>query len=330
MEHAIWLATQGKKDKSGDVNRSGRGRAGGLYERAEANDRQEWNSDDEQIDEFGRRKKRRTGSKVEKISGSAKGSTDEGRQSRAEDNKPPSRLASSSRATAMPAWSSNLDFRSFEGYAPAMSTTSMATATATPAASAPSAASDAALQVLLQKMPKEAAERALKRQSPNQTQLLTERQQGGGKRFIPPKPISGSSLTCKFFAEGFCTWGNRCNFIHNPMDQLKKMEGFVDFETGLPKECVKKGMSHPKESNDKVTVSTDGTIRLKAYDHCSQGPTGQHDTSPSSQAIARAEHQRLGSDSTSAKPAVPMKVAAVPTSSSLPLAFQKRLKKLNV
>lgn len=318
------------------MNRSGRGRAGGLYERAEANDRQEWNSDDEQIDEFGRKKKRRKEPRAEKTASRAKSSTGEGRASHAGGSQPSSRLASStSSGMDVPASPSSFDFRSFAGYAPAMSThlPAGATASAAPSASAPSAANDAALQVLLQKMPKEAAERALKKQAPDQTQLLTERQQGGGKRFVPPKPMSSSLLTCKFYAEGFCTWGNRCQFVHNPMDQLKKMEGFIDFETGMPKENdlnVKKPASYPKESNDKVTVSSDGTIRLKAYEHYDHGTTAQQNASLPAQTTADAGYQHLGLNSISLKPAVPINAAAAPTSSSLPLAFQKRLKKLNV
>jgi len=37
----------------------GRGRARGLYDRQDSSDRNPWNSDDEEVDEFGRRKKKR-------------------------------------------------------------------------------------------------------------------------------------------------------------------------------------------------------------------------------------------------------------------------------
>eukprot|EP00746_Dinoflagellata_sp_MGD_P084885 gnl/MRDRNA2_/MRDRNA2_33653_c0_seq2.p1 gnl/MRDRNA2_/MRDRNA2_33653_c0~~gnl/MRDRNA2_/MRDRNA2_33653_c0_seq2.p1 ORF type:complete len:476 (+),score=118.91 gnl/MRDRNA2_/MRDRNA2_33653_c0_seq2:75-1430(+) len=41
-----------------------RGRGGGLYDRDEATDRNEWNSDDEDVDEFGRKKSRKKRQKV--------------------------------------------------------------------------------------------------------------------------------------------------------------------------------------------------------------------------------------------------------------------------
>merc|ERR1712072_1461504 len=100
----------------------------------------------------------------------------------------------------------------------------------------PALSNDAAMQVLLKKLPNSEAAAETIRSGPNgpRTTMMPSQQilatdQKRGKSWVPPKPISGTGIPCKHFAEGFCMWGSRCNFIHNPMDQLKKMQGFIDF-----------------------------------------------------------------------------------------------------
>lgn len=241
MQHAVWLASRGTASTGADANRNGRGRAGGLFER-EGCDKQDWNSDDEEVDEFGRKKKRRTGNRSAKPSGSG--------DAYANDRKEAAQSEEALvRAQSRPA------------PGPAASSAAMSPAYA------PSTANEAsAMQVLMQKMSNhEAMQEPLKKTArPSQSLLVTERQERG-KQWVPPKPLSGKPVPCKYYAQGSCSWGNRCKNIHDPMDQLKSMQGFIDFATGLPKDVAKPKPppSYPTESNEKYDVSAAGTVRLK-------------------------------------------------------------------
>lgn len=276
------------------------GRAGGSFERTDPQDRNEWNSDDEDVDEFGRRKKRKTSSKKSSQDIGAEESF--AKASSSTFHQPGPNGADANAAFGMYPWLAQGCMQSQSSGAPGFPNPQMPPGLQQMAVALQQMAASGNLQVPRPKAavwrPPQAAETMWRGRNtawPGIECMSPEPVEVSTRPKVPMRPWNGVPIVpCKFYQEGNCSRGETCTFLHSgpggvvdckywvlgkcikgagcPFRHVKGMSAsassFVDFETGLPKSADEDTSSSnntdKKASQSGSSKSADGSLEGNA------------------------------------------------------------------